>query len=140
MAVLPIVRIPFYHTGAYFLPRPAMDALEALYRASGEPLTYQLHGVDLLALEDRGVDPRLACHPGMRLPLARKRALLRRRLLRIARGWRCRTLGELVDETCGGLRLPVRADGLRAERRTGAGSGDSRNGSHRGQVLRGGRL
>jgi hypothetical protein len=39
-----------------------------------------LHATDLLDLRDHGVDERLARHPGMTLPLARKRELLEERL------------------------------------------------------------
>jgi hypothetical protein len=50
-----------------------------IYRAirrSGGPLCYQFHAADLLDLRGDQVDGRMARHPGMRWPLARKDALL----------------------------------------------------------------
>ena len=51
---------------------------------SRAPLSYQFHAADLLDLHGDGVDPRLGRHPGMGVPLARKRELLRSMLAGIA--------------------------------------------------------
>jgi hypothetical protein len=69
-------RWPLYHTlrsegdGASFGRR--LDAIAG----RGEPLSYILHAVDALGLVEDRVDARLAGHPGMRVPLVRKLALL----------------------------------------------------------------
>jgi peptidoglycan-N-acetylglucosamine deacetylase len=77
IAVTPRLRLPVYHTLAYFLPeRVFRRNLEALLR-SDLPVCYEFHAADLLDLADEGVDRRMERHPGMREGLARKRARLR---------------------------------------------------------------
>ncbi len=36
-----------------------------------QPVWYQFHAVDFLSMSD-ALDPRIACHPGMQMPLERK--------------------------------------------------------------------
>jgi len=85
IAVTRWLRMPVYHTMKYFLPRWLFDrSLRALLR-SGLPVCYEFHAADLLDLEEDGVDPRLARHPGMNLPVEQKRAALRDVLATIAR-------------------------------------------------------
>lgn len=75
VAVSPVLRIPLLHTLWYAAPAVARRTLGALCR-SRAPLSYQFHAADILGLDVDGVDPRLARHPGMRLPLDRKVTLL----------------------------------------------------------------
>ena len=76
IAVTRWLRVPVYHTMTYFLPRWLFRrSLRALLR-SGLPVCYEFHAADLLDLATDGVDPRLARHPGMRLPFDQKRAVL----------------------------------------------------------------
>ena len=85
IAVTRWLRIPVYHTMTYFFPRWLFDrSLRALLR-SGLPVCYEFHAADLLDLEKDGVDPRLARHPGMNLPVEHKRSVLREVLSTIAR-------------------------------------------------------
>lgn len=84
IAVTRWLRFPVYHTLTYLVPRWLFRrALRALLR-SGLPVCYEFHAADLLDLEHDGVDHRLARHPGMRLPVAHKRAALRDILSTIA--------------------------------------------------------
>ncbi len=85
IAVTRWLRLPVYHTFSYFVP-PWMFArgLRALLR-SGRPVCYEFHAADLLDLATDGVDPRMERHPGMRIPLATKRAALRDIIATIAR-------------------------------------------------------
>jgi len=77
VAVTRWLRFPTYHTLAYLTPRPLyMRALRSLLKRN-EPICYEFHAADLLALDDEGVDPRMDRHPGMKLPLADKLALLK---------------------------------------------------------------
>ena len=77
VAVTRWLRFPTYHTLAYLTPRPVyMRALRSVLK-SNEPICYEFHAADLLALDDDGVDPRMDRHPGMKLPLAEKLALLK---------------------------------------------------------------
>ena len=78
------LRLPVYHTFQYFVPpRLFARAVRALLR-SGRPVCYEFHAADLLDLAGDDVDPRMDRHPGMRLPLAQKRAMLRDTLATIA--------------------------------------------------------
>jgi peptidoglycan/xylan/chitin deacetylase (PgdA/CDA1 family) len=77
------LRFPVYHTLAHLIPAGIFRrAVEAALR-SRAPLCYEFHGADLLDLAIDRVDPRLARHPGMSLPLERKRAQLRQVLAAI---------------------------------------------------------
>jgi peptidoglycan/xylan/chitin deacetylase (PgdA/CDA1 family) len=85
MTVSPVVRFPYYHTLDYLLP-PAVN--RAVYRsivATGRPLSYVLHAVDLLGMSEDGVDRRMNRHPGMDRSLDEKLSRLRSVFTRIAR-------------------------------------------------------
>jgi cystathionine beta-lyase/cystathionine gamma-synthase len=80
VAVTPRLRLPVYHTFAYFVSAQRFRRnLDALLR-SGLPVFYEFHAADLLELVADGVDRRMDRHPGMGDSLARKRALLRETL------------------------------------------------------------
>ena len=85
VAVTRWLRLPVYHTFSYFLPGWFFRRMLRARLRSGLPLCYELHAADLLDLERDGVDPRMARHPGMRMPLAEKRARLRDILAEIGR-------------------------------------------------------
>jgi len=92
------LRLPVYHTMGYFLPPWLFGrALRALLR-SDLPVCYEFHAADLLDLENDGIDPRMTRHPGMRLPLAHKRAMLREVLARVAGERRVVTYRQALDQ------------------------------------------
>jgi hypothetical protein len=97
IAVTPWLRLPYYHTFAYFVPRWLYDLQYRSIVRARIPLSYELHAADLLDLEADGVDPRMACHPGMKLPVERKAALLRSVLSAIARDFDVKPLRKVVD-------------------------------------------
>jgi len=77
IAVTRWLRLPVYHTFAYFVgERIFRRALDALLRTD-LPVSYEFHAADLLDLAGDAIDPRMSRHPGMQLPLERKRAMLR---------------------------------------------------------------
>jgi len=92
------LRLPVYHTFTYFVP-PWLFArgLRSALR-SGRPLCYEFHAADLLDLASDGIDPRMDRHPGMKLPLAAKRAGLRDILATIARERRVVTYRQAMEE------------------------------------------
>lgn len=92
------LRLPVYHTFSYFVP-PWLFArgLKSALR-SGRPLCYEFHAADLLDLANDGVDPRMDRHPGMKVPLATKRAALRDILATIARERRVLTYRQAMEE------------------------------------------
>jgi peptidoglycan/xylan/chitin deacetylase (PgdA/CDA1 family) len=83
LTVTTVMRLPVYHTIAHLAPRPFGYALAALL-SSSRPIHYQLHAADLLDLQRDAVDPRMAPHPGMEVPLEEKRARLAEVLRAIA--------------------------------------------------------
>ncbi|MCC6848713.1 MAG: polysaccharide deacetylase family protein [Deltaproteobacteria bacterium] len=92
------LRLPVYHTFSYFVPpwlfrRGLRSALR-----SGRPLCYEFHAADLLDLASDGIDPRMDRHPGMKVPLAAKRAALRDILATIARERRVLTYRQAMEE------------------------------------------
>ncbi len=96
VAVSPLLRVPFTHTLWYLAPAGVCRRTYRSIRRSGSPLAYQFHAADLLDLERDGIDPRFGRHPGMRLPLERKTALLEGFLTEIASDYEVRTYGEVV--------------------------------------------
>ena len=97
VAVSPLMRVPLTHTLWYIAP-PAV--CRATYRAivrRHEPLSYQFHAVDLLAVREDDLDGRIARHPGMQWPLARKLELLEQVLSDIAGRYRVQTFSEAVN-------------------------------------------
>jgi hypothetical protein len=92
------MRLPVYHTFSYFVP-PWLFArgLRSALR-SGRPLCYEFHAADLLDLATDGVDPRMDRHPGMKVPVAAKRAALRDILATIARERRIVTYRQAMEE------------------------------------------
>ncbi len=111
ISVTPWLRMPVYHTMHYFLPRRLFDrSLHSLLR-SNLPVCYEFHAADLLDLARDGVDPRLARHPGMRIPVDRKRAALRDVLATIARQRRVVTYRHALAE---GLHVKVLAKSIPA--------------------------
>lgn len=98
IAVTPWFRLPVYHTFSYFVSQRFFTrTLRALLR-SRLPVCYEFHAADLLDFEADGVDPRMGRHPGMRLPLARKRAMLRDVLTTIAAARRVITYQQALAE------------------------------------------
>lgn len=97
VAVSPLLRLPIYHTMRWVLPVPMFEAAIRGFARRGEMLSYVLHGVDVLGLEEDRIDPRLRKHPGMNRPLAVKRAVLDRTLALIAEHFDVRTYAELLD-------------------------------------------
>jgi len=92
------LRVPVYHTVSYLVPRRFFRSALAALLASPRPVFYEFHAADLLDLEGDGIDPRMARHPGMGVPLARKRAALRETLATIARARRVVTYRQALAE------------------------------------------
>jgi hypothetical protein len=92
------LRLPVYHTFAYFVPRWLFArGLRSALR-SPRPLCYEFHAADLLDLASDGIDQRMDRHPGMKLPLATKLAMLRDVLGTIVRERRIVTYRQALEE------------------------------------------
>lgn len=91
VTVTPGLRFPVYHTARYVLRRRRFEGILDGLARRGESLSYPLHAVDALGLAEDAVDPRLAPHPGMELPLDQKLALLEESLTAIVRRFEPKT-------------------------------------------------
>jgi peptidoglycan-N-acetylglucosamine deacetylase len=98
IAVTPWLRLPVYHTVSYLVPFTLFRrALDSLLRTS-IPVCYEFHAADLLDLERDGTDARMSRHPGMREPLAERRARLAEVLRRIMAARRVTTYRRAIDD------------------------------------------
>lgn len=84
IAVTPRLRLPVYHTLAYFVSERLFRRNLAALLRSDLPVLYEFHAADLLDLHGDGVDARMSRHPGMRDGFEWKRAFLRDTLRAIA--------------------------------------------------------
>jgi peptidoglycan/xylan/chitin deacetylase (PgdA/CDA1 family) len=94
VSVTRALRLPIYHTLRYALGDARFERALDRFAAEAHPLSYPLHAVDALGLAEDEVDSRMARHPGMRLPLAAKLALLARTLAAIALRFESRPFAE----------------------------------------------
>jgi hypothetical protein len=98
IAVTRWLRFPVYHTVSYLVPSGLFRRALSRLLGSRLPVCYEFHAADLLDLTDDGIDSRMARHPGMRVPLARKRAALRDILATIGRQRRVITYRQALAE------------------------------------------
>lgn len=94
VAMTPGLRLPVYHTMRWVSSEASFLSAVDGFARRGEPLSYVLHAVDALGLEEDGVDRRLARHPGMDRPLEAKLELLDRTLEAIVSRFETRTYAE----------------------------------------------
>jgi hypothetical protein len=108
VAVTPRLRLPVYHTMSHLLPWRVFERILGTVLRRKASFSYELHAADLLDAQRDDMDRRIAVHPGMQIPLARKLDRLRQVFARIARQRRVQTYGQLLadglEET---LRLPA---------------------------------
>ena len=96
MCTTPWTRLPYYHSMRLLLPSAVFGAIRAATHLRRGPITYQLHAVDLLGLEEDGLDRRIERHPGMRLALGQKLEAARRALSYLAARRRVVPLAEIA--------------------------------------------
>ena len=96
LAVTPGLRMPVYHTLRYFSDDARFATQLDGFARRGDTLSYALHAVDALGMQEDGVDPRLAKHPGIDRPLAEKLALLARPMKALAERFESRTYASLL--------------------------------------------
>jgi hypothetical protein len=85
LSVTPRARVPVYHTLRLRQRGEAFERTLDGFVARREDVSYALHAVDALGLAEDAVDPRLARHPGLEMPLAAKLAVLDHTLAALAR-------------------------------------------------------
>lgn len=84
LSVTPFERRPLHHSLRFRMSDRRFDRLLAGFAGRREPLSYLLHAIDVLALVEDHVDPRLAGYSGMDRRLPEKVAILERTLRAIA--------------------------------------------------------
>ena len=113
MCTTPFLRLPYYHTLRLVLPEVVFGVVRRLAHLRRKWVWYQLHAVDALGLEEDGLDPRIARHPGMKRSLEEKLELLTAEVRALGRCGGVIPLTELVDASFG-VQLQA-ADQLLAE-------------------------
>lgn len=78
------IRLPIYHTLRYQLTDLRFEAILDGLASEGHALSYPIHAVDALSINDDPIDVRMKRHPGMTFELSHKLALLDRSLAAIA--------------------------------------------------------
>lgn len=101
MCTTPLLRLPYYHTLRLALPEVVFKGVRSLAHMRRKWVWYQLHAVDVLGLEEDGLDPRIARHPGMKWSLERKLQLLETEIQALGRCGDIAPLTELVDASFG---------------------------------------
>jgi len=76
----PLLRLPYYHTFRFILPRGAFRLLTALALSRRSAVNYVFHAVDFLGVREDSLDERILRHPGMPLSLGEKLAEAERSL------------------------------------------------------------
>jgi hypothetical protein len=111
VSTLTPLRIPFYHTLRWMLPRILWRWMCGELRQTGY-VTYVFHAVDFLGADTDPIDRRLLPHPGMRLPLQYKLQEARRVLTEELGAYRIVPLSELPTVQLSRIREQLRAEAM----------------------------
>jgi peptidoglycan-N-acetylglucosamine deacetylase len=106
MCTIPWLRLPYYHTLRFVLPGMLFGWIGGVAQSLRQPVWYQLHAVDFLSMSD-GLDRRIACHPGMQLPLGRKVDLAAEAVRALGRARTVMPLRDLVAHCFGAVEPTV---------------------------------
>lgn len=77
ITVLPILNLPFYGTFLLAAGKWYSWFSLSLVKKMTQTLSFEYHPIELVHLQEDGVDPRLRVHPGLAIPLEDKRAFIR---------------------------------------------------------------
>jgi hypothetical protein len=102
MCTTPFLRLPYYHTLRLALPGVVFGFIRRLAHMRRKWVWYQLHAIDVLGLEEDGLDPRIVRHPGMKHSLEKKLGLIAAEVRTLGRCGDVVPLTELVDASFGG--------------------------------------
>ncbi|MDH3252405.1 MAG: polysaccharide deacetylase family protein [Ignavibacteria bacterium] len=72
ISTTPLVRLPYYHTLRFLLPRAGFTLIHHLVHLRRFPVGYVFHAVDFLDQQVDRLDSRITRHPGMTVPLETK--------------------------------------------------------------------
>lgn len=99
LSAVPMTRMPFYGTWLHTTGKKVFDNALKRIRRSGGLLNFHFHAVELLDLNDPGVDPRFRVHPGLAHPLEERRALIEQVIREFKAAYELVTLAELAERT-----------------------------------------
>lgn len=85
ISTTPLLRLPYYHTLRFLLPRPGFRMIHHLTHLRRFPVGYVFHAVDFLDAKVDRLDRRIVRHPGMTVPLEKKLHLAEEAVAAIAR-------------------------------------------------------
>lgn len=77
ITVLPILNLPFYGTFLLAAGKGYSRFSLSLIKKMTRILSFEYHAIELVHLQEDGVDPRLRVHPGLMIPLEDKQAFIR---------------------------------------------------------------
>lgn len=104
LSALPVARVPFYGTWTQ------MTGMKLFHRSMkwlgrfNVPLNFHFHAVELIGLEDDGVDPRFQVHPGMSRPVIEKSIDVAEMLRSFASKYELMTLESMAEKAPAGGR------------------------------------
>ncbi|HPF38524.1 MAG TPA: polysaccharide deacetylase family protein [Phycisphaerae bacterium] len=99
LTAVPWTRLPFYGTWLHTTGKKMFDKALRNIRRAGTLLNFHFHAVELLDLNDPGVDPRFRVHPGLATPLEERRALIEEVILEFKSAYDLVTLAELAERS-----------------------------------------
>lgn len=99
LSAVPWTRLPFYGTWTQATGKNVFDKSLKKIRRSGGLLNFHFHAIELLDLDDPGVDPRFRVHPGMTQPLEERRATLEAMIRDFKAAYELVTLAELANRS-----------------------------------------
>jgi len=86
LATTPLLRLPFYHTMRFMLHPAVFGWIQSATIRHRMTPSYVMHAVDFLGVEEDGLDPRIARHPGMSMSLDAKLAVAESAVRSLAEG------------------------------------------------------
>ncbi len=99
LSAVPWTRMPFYGTWTQATGKKVFDKSLKKIRRNGGLLNFHFHAIELLDLNDPGVDQRFRVHPGMTQPLEERRATLEAMIRDFKAAYELVTLAELANRS-----------------------------------------
>ncbi|MBX3393872.1 MAG: polysaccharide deacetylase family protein [Phycisphaerae bacterium] len=96
LSALPYSRLPFYGTWVQSTGMTVFRKSLSWLRRFSLPLNFHFHAVELVGLNDTGVDPRFAVHPGMKRDVERRLADVDEMLSAFTVGYELNTLESMA--------------------------------------------
>lgn len=97
LSAVPWTRMPFYGTWAHATGLKRFDRSLTQIRSRGGVLNFHFHAIELLDMNDPGVDARFRVHPGMAQPLAERANVIEYMIGKMKESYELVTLAEYAE-------------------------------------------